>query len=633
MTFGAMNQPAQPHLRVRRELLDPNFEGYKLAPLAPGQVHESAAPSAPITFAFLDRHQAGASNPGFAMASARMAFNNLADLGQGQLAFLDQNWRLVVLDRQGAVHFAVPLTQSLSTLGVQATALVPAIVPVRHSDPAQPTTHVVVSDGVGSLHLVHLVSRSVVGVYTHPQPLAAADAAVFPASDDGAAAAAHVLAYWVSEEQLPAASSSAQQRARTVSQFHGVRLVFSLDLGDVMELDGVPALLEPLTAEPQWTTLSHPLYARLTGPDHAWVASNAPVRSGSGDLFEDTPVPSQAMDTDVVGNEPPSTVFACDQYSWVWQQTEQDVSVHVSFRGAPVEKRQIRCRFTRSGVHLVVDDLPVKAEDATTHRTVVVLDGKLWGTVDPDDCVWTLEANRHLTLHLEKGDPGTRWSSLLDESVSRTPVLETVDPSEVARFREQLEKYTADLAAPAALEGRAVPGPGPASILNGQEEIDLLVDEATLYLARCTRSGSGPAATVEPVSTGIHQFLCPAWPAGICLKSDVDGVLYTHAAESETDAPPALVHSATAHAFSYVQASKRDKRLAVATPQFTALAESRGHVYVYMPPPGGRDHRAPQHVLDLGSDEIVGLTPLRMAGGRAGGFAVLTETRMVSVVL
>ena len=92
------------------------------------------------------------------------------------------------------------------------------------------------------------------------------------------------------------------------------------------------------------------------------------------------------------------------------------------------------------------------------------------------------------------------------------------------------------------------------------------------------------------MNLGSHQWLFNTRssadkPPCICLRHDVDGVVWQPANEVEVKTP-CWEHVATFNAFGYVQASKRQRKFTSCAPDFSyvGICDSVRHVYIYWQP-------------------------------------------------
>ncbi|CAG8530698.1 2290_t:CDS:2 [Acaulospora colombiana] len=238
---------------------------------------------------------------------------------------------------------------------------------------------------------------------------------------------------------------------------------------------------------------------------------------------------------------------------------------------------------------------------------------QLFDLIDPDASLWTIEPNIGLlTLHIEKGHQGTRWSHVFQNDDG---VHETLDPNEFAEFRERLEKYTGDLLDD---DNDSSDFPGRKSLLQHpigyemEESIDYEGSEFTLV--RMSIEGKITAKT-----SGGHEFLCrqfescdinnstPFMPS-VCLKYDVDGLVYSvgHPNDYKTHdvSPFTMTHVATFNAFAFVQASKREKRYMFHDPlnRFVMIFDESHHAFVYWHH-ANREKNDEQFVIDFADNK------------------------------
>lgn len=89
---------------------------------------------------------------------------------------------------------------------------------------------------------------------------------------------------------------------------------------------------------------------------------------------------------------------------------------------------------------------------------------------------------------------------------------------------------------------------------------------------------------------GSHQWLfnarlSPDKPPGMCLRHDVDGLIWQpENVVKEKTAP--WQHAATFNAFGYVQASKQQRKYSTCSPKcsYAAICDCARHVYIYRQP-------------------------------------------------
>ncbi|ORZ35400.1 hypothetical protein BCR44DRAFT_1434140 [Catenaria anguillulae PL171] len=584
-------------LGVNRALLNPRFDGYKLSTPHPSFSLHSIHVHQPL--------QPVLESKSYALTAAKFAFNNLVSIGSSLVAFIDSSWHLVLVSLQSE---SVVGTLGLPQPPLPAAELPPSLLLVRSSDNPylQEQNHlVIVGDGCGSIFVIDVpvtapADTRIVARYNHHQPAVVSDALCIPKEQSLGHSTLHLTIY-----SLAVANDTTS--ASTAVQFQGTQLAFQLSA-----LDSPTLALTPDKATAMWSSSTHPVLAHLS-PDASTLtlAACAPIHALC------TPSPPPPPPPSAAAPEPATcTVFRSDKYAWWWHQSHSDVTIHISLT-SPASKHAIQSTISATHISLKL-----------VHTALTIFShAPLWAPVWPDDSLWTLEDNgATLTLHLEKRDHGTRWPQLLLHDTPGAQVLETVDASEQAAHVEQLGKYTAS----EPIDQEPAPAPAaPVTMNDPLEDIDLLADQSRTHVSLLSLD----AGACQLLAThALGAYLCPVMSfggPGMCVKSDVDGLLYTAAANRAS-----LGHSGTAHAFAYVQASKRDRRISVATRGWAAVVDVSGGVYLYV---FGRERegKAPQYVVESGvgneGDDVVGVVAVDGVGSGLGKLVVLVGRRVVCV--
>ncbi|KAK0449202.1 hypothetical protein EV421DRAFT_1995585 [Armillaria borealis] len=213
-----------------------------------------------------------------------------------------------------------------------------------------------------------------------------------------------------------------------------------------------------------------------------------------------------------------------------------------------------------------------------------------WGEIELSSCLWTWDREAEhsfglLTLHLEKQHEGTRWMQVFKNHAVEVP--ETLDPSELYKIREALEKYTAALRDGEDLSGLGL-GRGVPSFAEGEidEEVDGSVGRQA-YLTWVTTNGDSPSWASKSHEIPIRLLSTPfpgsATPnVSLITKESVDGPVFTLGSEDGSE----WIHTSTYSALAFVLASKRDTRFIyhtnAAVLAFESGAQNRGaNVYIY----------------------------------------------------
>ncbi|KAJ2364008.1 hypothetical protein H4S01_004001 [Coemansia sp. RSA 2610] len=324
------------------------------------------------------------------------------------------------------------------------------------------------------------------------------------------------------------------------------------------------------------------------------------------------------------GGTPPitaATAMHVEPDPYYWMQSASDVTVCINLPEV-VQANQIICELARSSLSLRF----VESDKCAARYTFECR--QLCDHIIADESVWTLENGRLLTLYLQKQHEGARWASVFrgDDGV-----LETMDPSDFAVIRERLEKYTAS-----ELETGTASAPLMQPYVDQDsggdlEQLDESSDTPVMFSVRSWRTGQAAASSVA----GSPDWLCSAFPRApqhwptctllpVCLKFDVDGVVFGFDASADTAQPPAADgppthanvcarHAGTFSALSYIQAGKREKRFMYVDSDLTVavLAETQRRVYIYHQITQPDATLAVQNVVDLGGAgddaEILGI--------------------------
>ncbi|CAI2190865.1 17357_t:CDS:2, partial [Funneliformis geosporum] len=304
---------------------------------------------------------------------------------------------------------------------------------------------------------------------------------------------------------------------------------------------------------------------------------------------------------------------------YIWTQTPTDITIYFELpRGTP--KTAIHCNFSQTHLSLTVNlgDTPTYTSEHPPIPCYAFT--RLFDLIDPSVSLWTIEPKIGLlTLHLEKHDHSMRWSHVFQHDDG---VFETLDPNEFAEFRERLEKFTAD----------ANEQLSQSEFKRLQHPIGHEMEESIDYEGHSSvfmwfdRDGSLTAK-----ASGGNEYLCKQFEIlentgysdnlsllpSVCLKSDVDGIVYSirHPTDSSTLAasPLIITHIATFNAFAFVQASKREKRFVYHDPanRFVMILEGDHRAFIYKRHESSENHDE-QFVIELAvnsndDSEIIGV--------------------------
>ena len=266
---------------------------------------------------------------------------------------------------------------------------------------------------------------------------------------------------------------------------------------------------------------------------------------------------------------------------------------------------------------------------------------QLWDSIQPSTSFWTWDREAEhsygiLTLHLDKQNDGTRWmqvfssagASVDSQDDTDVEVPETLDPSELYKIRESLEKYTSPLSDGEDTSGLGL-GRGVPSL--GQGEID---DEVDTVIGRQAYITLVPAAEASTLSLDADRevpfsLLSTAVPGinsseiSLIVKNSLDGVVFSLSPSS-----PTWTHISTFPALAFVLASKQDTRFTYHIPSKAVLAfengtrDRGGNVYIYQSV-HSEDKWAKQVVLKVGDGEggsLIGVAAIKTS---EGGYVLL----------
>ncbi|XP_022082345.1 nudC domain-containing protein 1-like [Acanthaster planci] len=259
-----------------------------------------------------------------------------------------------------------------------------------------------------------------------------------------------------------------------------------------------------------------------------------------------------------------STNTTHPQYTWT--QTDDDVTL-VFILPPSTPKSAVNLTLTPDTMQL-----SVKNGDE-------LLSGALYRAVDVQLCTWTLE-NRKLEVTLAKADEGPMWTEVV---VGNHRGEYVIDEDQARIIHDRLAHLTSDQLNPDPVPGGSQPGIGPHDL----EECDALPDG---YSTLVRLDGESHTVT-NRASLSSHQFLFnaqlhPDKLPCICLRHDVDGLLWQPGMGADGQRSAPWCHAATFNALGYVQASKRDRKYSCCPPgcSYAVVCDCIRHLYVYRQP-------------------------------------------------
>ncbi|KAF8582139.1 hypothetical protein K439DRAFT_1283768, partial [Ramaria rubella] len=544
-----------------RTLLNNNFEGYKLSFTPSPELQHIVLPERATQSRF------GINARGFQEVASRVRHNHLA-VGEGAAIYIAERGDVVLvrmIDGQDglSIHVVFHLPDYLSDSVVRVHAEYPAAAYL-----AQYTW--LLSDGHGTAYLIriddnepmaHLLASWELQVdnMTVPCPFQLQNATVV--APDLAIA---IVSSATHSENAP---SSSKVKERQLFDVRAVRVPLLETSPNPSSTAFEISWHRKGTHIPLFTTYTHTRDAfLLVGGSSYQDAATPLVQPHEPTPDELAPIPRAGENFDGASSGP------VQPYSWT--QTDDTMTIAFALPGL-TPKTTIHATFEghnlslRAGVPQLPQPLYTSAP--------------LWDAILPSTSLWTWERGTAtsaglLTVHLDKAHPGMRWSHVFAQGFELHEVAETLDPSELASIRENLDKFTSSLQDGASGLGHGVP-----SLAEGERDNE--VDSSVGHLVQLTWVANDGSASGPPDDTpavllslplpGIQDAL------SLVIKRDIDGILYTL---DNTE----WKHTATYPALGFVLASKRDTRFTFhvsssATLAFESGARNNGggNVYIY----------------------------------------------------
>ncbi|XP_021038555.1 nudC domain-containing protein 1 isoform X2 [Mus caroli] len=246
---------------------------------------------------------------------------------------------------------------------------------------------------------------------------------------------------------------------------------------------------------------------------------------------------------------------------YYWQQSEDDLTVTVRLPESST-KEDIQIQF-------LPDNINIKLKD------IQVLEGKLYSSIDHEGSTWTIKENDSLEISLIKKNEGLMWPELVVGDKQGELIR---DPAQCAAIAERVMHLTSDELNPNPDKEK------PPCNAQELEECDIFFEESS---SLCRFDGN-TLKTTHVVNLGSNQYLFsvivdPKEMPCFCLRHDVDALLWQPHCSKQDDM---WEHIATFNALGYVQASKRDKKFFACSPNYSyaALCECLRRVFIYRQP-------------------------------------------------
>ncbi len=261
-------------------------------------------------------------------------------------------------------------------------------------------------------------------------------------------------------------------------------------------------------------------------------------------------------------------------------------------------------------------------ELTVSFRGHTVLSGEIDDVLESDSLTWTIQGDT-LEISATKANNGRMWTCFCKDATKDGEMLG--DPSHIEDAMKQRHLVEEQRKVATGDKVVAQEQDGMKQVYNVEELDDCDAfpnDSFAIFVV------NDNGVSTHKVSLSGHQLLLsvqasPNTPRALCLRHDVDGLVwqprFTSLGEETT-----FDHIETFSALGYVQASKEQRRFSVASPDltFAAISEASRRIYLYRQPAAvpaefdlrnrksGRrvDKVAKQQVLTLDSnDQIIGL--------------------------
>lgn len=351
----------------------------------------------------------------------------------------------------------------------------------------------------------------------------------------------------------------------------------------------------------------------VIGAEHAYTVLTAQDEKMEAQVEKEAEAAAESKDAET--SNPTKNLV-----EYAWSQTEStELSIHIKLPTI-INKKDVICKFERQRIYLSVNMGP-------SAPTLEIFNQKPFDEIVPSESYLTIERGELITLYITKPDHGCRWMHLWEEDDG---VEETVDRNDLALFIGKLDKFTASDNDDTREFERPMFGMQDTLMTSRVEECDM--EGQGVYFVRVdTQTFTTPVITeIAPFSN--HEWICPGIQTPIsapfCIKYDVDGLIYEPIISIEGKLE--LNHVATLNAFSFISASKRDRRLMTFGPNYDygIIVESKRNMYVYRQPEEERGKFGVQNIVEIGEAPVVGV---QIVGNR--GVVVLKEDAVMLIML
>ncbi|XP_075995535.1 nudC domain-containing protein 1 [Genypterus blacodes] len=247
---------------------------------------------------------------------------------------------------------------------------------------------------------------------------------------------------------------------------------------------------------------------------------------------------------------------------YFWLQTVEDITVCVRMPKG-FTKEEVQYRLTASDLSIGVQGFPP------------LLEGQLYAAVDPESSAWIIKDDKSLEVTLQKCEVGPVWPELV---IGNTKGEQMMSDEQAALIHERLAHLTSE-------DLNSNPDRDKPSCNSlALEDCDSFPEDSFSL----TRFDGASLKPTQVVNLGSHQYLFtvdvdPSDMPCFCLRHDVDALLWQPRPDN---AGNMWEHIATFNALGYVQASKREKKFSTCAPNFSyaALGECLRRALIYRQP-------------------------------------------------
>ncbi|KAF5311695.1 hypothetical protein D9611_009417 [Ephemerocybe angulata] len=619
----------------KKSLLNPKFEGYKLAVMDA----EDAVMRHSLPYHATQATSSGKTPLSFQEMQSRITHNHLSiDAETNQAVYVDSEHRIILTEFNGDTPSYRILYEMPLPVQSEATATIHREYP---SAMFIGSTLVIASDGDGSLYVLSVKNEGLstpVGTYVLASEGRNTPFKIHYSHRSTPTSVVTVISS-KSSASLPK-ESSRRPGGSSLFDVRAIRInLLSLGPNNTeREMDVIWTRQGediPIFTPYVPSLDSHILVGGSNYPDPT-LGISAPYVPSADEI---APIPraneNPDKSDDAVNPPPPP-------YSWT--QTPDSVTIAIPLPSA-TSKDNIRVLFSPKSLTVHVNYF------ASTSTPIPRYSSKeLWDTVSPSSSFWTWdkEAERAygvLTLHMEKQNEGTRWMQVFATSGDNDDVPETLDPSELYKISESLEKYTASLRDGSDSSGLGL-GAGLPSLASGEidDEVDASVGRQAYLTWVAASNGSTPtwfdpreqvpftllATTLPGLKEEVHDL-------SLVVKNNLDGLVF--GLEAVDGEKPVWTHASTYPAVAFVLASKRDTRFTYLVPSkailaFESAGQNRGgNLYIYRRPSATKDKWAKQSILKVDDGQGGSLLGVGAITGKDGELRILCllERELVTI--